>query len=117
MSAEEGGLLLEMGSLCLIRLPNLSCNRMVHASCHVVCITAQTPRLPKLLARSLALQCCQVDPRFLLPRLTLALALLHRPCCSAPGISVNDADTTDTSTTAKVTPPSIGGELQKRQKL
>ena len=33
------------------------------------------------------------------------------PPCSAPGISVNDAATTTTSTTAKVTPPKLGGEL------
>lgn len=36
--------------------------------------------------------------------------LPHTHCtCSAPGISVNDGDTTDTSTTATVTPPALGG--------
>ena len=32
-----------------------------------------------------------------------------RSCCSPPGTSVNDVDTTTTATTVKVTPPALGG--------
>ena len=34
------------------------------------------------------------------------------PLCSAPRVLVNDADTKTTSTTAKVVPPTLGGEQQ-----
>ena len=52
---------------------------------------------------------------------SLLMGMLHAclpaPRCSAPGISVNDDDTTDTSTTAKVTPPTLGGELHSHSAM